>query len=154
MPSSVLVDPAMEADYHGRSPPSDRRLLPVDIPRKIEGARVDVFWWVNAHDDEGAVTGRSGRWYPAVVHGYDADTGTLTVRYYAGSVVGGKLSRKIDAIDIAQEHVYLVLDESDKVRRPRITRALAHAHSQSGSHTHTHPHAVAHSRARLPPLSE
>ncbi len=154
MPSSVLVDRDMATDYHGRNPPSDHRLLPGEVPCDIKGERVDVFWWSNVHDDKGTVTGRKGRWYPALVHGYDADTGTLTVRYYAGSVVGGKLSRKIDAINIVQEHVYLVPDESDRVRRPRITRALAHGHTQPGSHTHSHPHAVAHSRARLPPLSE
>ena len=157
MPSNVLVDRDMEADLNGRNPPSDHRLLPGEVPCDIAGERADVFWWENVYDDAGVVTGRKGRWYPAVVHGYDADKGTLTVRYYAGGVVGGKLSRKMDAIDIAQEHVYLVPDErseTNRVRRPRITRALAHAHTQPGSHTHSHPHAVAHSRARLPPLSE
>ena len=143
MPSSSLVDLAMEADHNGRNPPSDHRLLVGNVPTDIAGKRVDVFWWV---DDERSVSGRSGQWYPAVVQSYDAGTGTLTVRYYERSVVGGALSNETDPIDIAQEHVYLVPDETEKVRRPSITRARAHAH------THSRPHTLAHSR--LPPLSE
>ena len=123
-----------------------------------------MFWWLDIHNAEGKVIDRSGRWYPAVVQSCNVHTGTLEVRYYEvvrrklveedplderyyeGSLVGGPLSGDIDEIDIEEEHVYWVPDESKKVRRPCITRACARSRS------HSRPHAWAHSR--LPPLSE
>ena len=146
MPSSSLVDLAMEADHNGRNPPSDHRLLVGNVPTDIAGKRVDVFWW---EDDERI--GRVGRWYSAVVQSYDAGTGTLIVCYQEvkleRSVVGGAPSNEIDTIDISLEHVYLVPDETEKVRRPSITRARAHAHTHA--HTHWHTPAFPHSPSEL-----
>ena len=148
MPSSSLVDRAMEADHNGRNPPSDHRLLVGNVPTDIAGKRVDVFWW---EADERSVTGRVGRWYSAVVQSYDAGTGTLIVCYQEvkleRSVVGGAPSNEIDTIDISLEHVYLVPDETEKVRRPSITRARAHAHTHA--HTHWHTPAFPHSPSEL-----
>ena len=153
----------MEGDYCWRNPPSDQRIFPQDLLPGIKGKRVEVFWLLDDEDGEATAIGHSGRWYPAEVHSYDVETGTLNVRYYEvvhnkwvkedthhnkwvkedtheefglsferyatyyeGSVVGGPLSGDIDAIDITEEHVYLVPDdESDKVRRPSITLARA-----------------------------
>jgi hypothetical protein len=128
----------IENDYFGRNPPSDRRIFREDLQPGIEGKRVAVFWWLGDEDGEGKVIGHSGRWYSAEVRSYDFETGTLNVRYYEDGLLdfGGPLalSRRIDAIDITEEHVYLDPDdESDKVRRPSITRARAHAHT----HAHT-----------------
>ena len=164
----------MEADYCWKNPVSDHRIFPEDLLPGIKGKRVEVFWLLGDEDGEGNVIGHSGRWYSAEVQSYDVVTGTLNVRYYEvvhnkwvkedtheefglsferyatyyeGSVVGGPLSGDIDVIDVKEEHVYLVPDdESDKVRRPSITRARARSRS------HSRPHALAHSR--LPPLSE
>ena len=153
----------MEDDYCGRNPPSENRLFRGDVQSDIVGERVDVFWWLDIHNAEGKVIDRSGRWYPAVVQSCNVHTGTLEVRYYEvvrrklveedplderyyeGSLVGGPLSGDIDEIDIEEEHVYWVPDESKKVRRPCITRACARSRS------HSRPHALVHSR--LPPLS-
>jgi hypothetical protein len=141
----------MEADYCWKNPPSDHRIFREDLLPGIKGKRVTVFWWLGDEDGEGKVIGHSGRWYSAEVRSYDFETGTLNVRYYEDGLLdfGGPLalSRRIDAIDITEEHVYLVPDdESDTVRRPSITRA------RSRSRSHSRPHAWAHSR--LPPLSE
>lgn len=104
-----------------------------DVQSDIVGERVDVFWWLDIHNAEGKVIDRSGRWYPAVVQSCNVHTGTLEVRYYEvvrrklveedplderyyeGSVVGGPLSGDIDEIDIEEEHVYWVPDESKKL---------------------------------------
>ena len=148
MPSSTQVDAAIEADHNGRNPPSDHRLLVGDVPTDIAGKRVEVFWW---ETDKGSVTGCVGRWYSAVVQSYDADTGTLIVCYnevtLECSEVGGAPSSEIDTIDISLEHVHLVPDETEKVRRPSITRARAHAHTHA--HTHWHTPALPHSPSEL-----
>ena len=154
MPSCSL-DAAMEADYFGRHPPSDHRLLPGDVPPHIAGERVHVFWWENTHDDAGRVIGRSGRWYPAVVQSYLAATHTLNVRYYEAMHIndverhyddGGALSEEIDAIDIVREHVYFVPDETPsptlRVSSSTVhTRTEARAFRQTNPDTHPRAHA-------------
>jgi len=154
-PKNTTEPKDIENDYFGRNPPSDQRIFREDLQPGIEGKRVAVFWWLHDEDGEGKVIGHSGRWYSAEVRSYDFETGTLNVRYYEDGLLdfGGPLalSRRIDAIDITEEHVYLDPDdESDKVRRPSITRARAHAHTHAHTHGHTpaFPHSPSESQHR------